>query len=119
VESRGTTIVTRLVGGHMFAYPITLAWILGAVPLAIVWSDQALFALDDEQAKVSLVLHRLLWPAVGAFLAGHVPSIPWAVATGETEPRRRRAFWVGSFGLLALGGAFAAVVWGWFLVRTA
>jgi hypothetical protein len=115
VESRSTTIITRLVGGHMFAYPIAFAWMLGAVPLAIAWSEKDLLAIDDEQAMVRLVLRRLVAPALLAFAAGHLPSIPWAFGSGAREPRDRRNFWRGSFGLLALGGLFAAAAWLWFL----
>jgi hypothetical protein len=114
-RSRSGAAALRLILAHALAYPVAVAWALGAIPLVVVHlAPRAGTTLDDETVAAR-VLVRVAWPAVGAFAAVHAMGCVWAFSRDEARGRR---LFIGVTALLVLiavsvgGGS-----WLWLMAR--
>jgi hypothetical protein len=112
---RWVLVLSRLFAGDVFACVATFPWIVGTIPLVILRAGKEIVDLEGQDEKIqSIILHRLIAPAVVVFVAGHVPSFFWAFASDAREKRGRKVFFIGSAGWIVAGVLFAAGVWAWF-----
>lgn len=101
--------------GHVFAYPVAVVWAMASIPLAIHLFIDQIEQLPDKEAVGQLVVRRVAWPALAAFVVVHLASTLWAFAEDPALGFKR--FIRALAGVAALGALFGLGSWGWLLVR--
>jgi hypothetical protein len=105
----------RLLLAHALAYPVAVAWALGAIPVLVVGIASATGTSLDDEAIAHRVLVRVAWPALGSFALMHGAGVVWAFS--RDDALGRRTFW----GALAVLGGVALVgggaSWLWLMTR--
>lgn len=99
-------VTVRVFVAHLIAYPIVLAWALGAMPAMIVRVVSAVGTSLDDADVAHRVLVLLLWPVVASALLAHAAGVVWGL--DRDEKRGKRVFVVvmaALGGLPVLGGA--------------
>jgi hypothetical protein len=114
-RSRSGAVAVRLILAHALAYPVAVAWALGAIPFVVVHLASRAGTPLDDKTVAALVLVRVAWPAIGAFVTVHAMGCVWVLS--RDEERGRRLF-IGVTALLVLiavsvGGAS----WLWLMER--
>jgi hypothetical protein len=124
----------RLGLAHLLAYPLAVAWAVGATPLCVASiPDKMLMDLpldldpwkfahdfmggsshDAATAGLRLVLVRILWAALVPFVIEHAIVLPWAI---RGTARARRAFWIATGAIAAIGVFGGAADWIWLIAR--
>jgi hypothetical protein len=123
-ERRPGTVVARVVLAHLVAYPIAMAWIVGAMPfcfpifereLTAATGDVVLWGVAPMPAEAAIVVRATLFVGAIVFGVEHAVGVAWALA--KDAPRGKRRFAVASLALGASGLLAAAGGWIWFLIH--
>jgi hypothetical protein len=113
--SRAKTISVRVFVAHLVAYPVALAWAMGAIPALIVREASRYGLSIDEAVLVHRILVGLLWPVVPAALVEHLAGVAWGI--DRNEKRGRRVFLVATAVLLVVPVLGGGASWIWLMTR--
>lgn len=113
--ARARTVAFRMLVAHLLAYPVAMAWALGAIPALVVNVASTGGPLLDDAVIAHRVLLRVAWPALGSFVLVHLSGAVWA--RGGDDARARRAF---AIAMSLLGGVpvvLGGLSWVWLMTR--
>jgi hypothetical protein len=108
-DKRAGKAALRIFMAHGLAYPIATAWAFASVPVLVVNIASRVGLSLDDATIAHLVLLRVAWPTVGAFVLVHVAGVYWGVA--RDEARARRVFVVTLVGLAAVAVVGGGISW--------
>ncbi len=112
---RASKVALRIFLAHGVAYPIATAWAFASVPLLVVSVASRVGTTLDDATVAHLVLLRVAWPTIGAFVLVHLAGIAWAV--DRNEVRGGRMFRWALAGLSVIAVLVGGASWVWLMTR--
>ncbi len=115
VSTRAKTIALRVFIADLLAFPISVAWAFGCIPIVVVGLASALGTSLDDEVIAHRVLQRVFWFWGGSFVLAHLPGVAWGL--DRNDRRGRRVFVASMVALGAIPIVLGGASWIWLMTR--